>query len=101
MNYLVAEWISDFKDAVDANGLPWIEPSVPVGTSHLSWWVGTRTLDVFLDGPRPEYVRSWGRSVITEMDDGAFTWMSQALVLWCWLHDLSDLQVLAAQGKHQ
>jgi len=122
---IVHKWIADLKAAVLDQGLPWTEPYVPVipnakgefqiewwsaGRTLDEWWSAGRTLDVFISAETEQvrvkvdyhtsFVRSWGTGVVTEMDDGLLTSIEHAVVLWRWLHNLSDLEALAlSSGK--
>ena len=72
-----------------ARGLAWTEPIIGVnerGQITLEWWREERTLTVFLRGAGEiDYLKSWGASIETEMEDGPLTRLADFLALTHWL----------------
>lgn len=74
-----------------ARGVPWTEPHVGVnerGQITLEWWVGERTLTVFIrSASQIDYLRSWGTNIETEMEDGELSRLADFAALSRWLYE--------------
>ncbi len=40
------------------------------GGLEVEWWIGDRSLTLFVDGESVSYLRSWGPDMVTDMEDG-------------------------------
>jgi hypothetical protein len=74
-----------------ARGLHWEAPHVGVnerGHITLEWWSGERSLTVFVRSEdQVNYLKSWGKDIVTEMEDGELHRLSEFASLSRWLYD--------------
>ena len=81
-------WTVSAAQGLSAAGLAWRDPHVsatPSGEILLEWEVRQRTLVVAHADSGPTYMRAWGPSATTDMDDGSLGDVGQFVGLWRWL----------------
>lgn len=73
-----------------ARGLPWAEPHIGCnerGQITLEWWQDSKTLTVFVRSENEmDYLRSWGADIVSDMEDGELTHISDFIALSHWLY---------------
>lgn len=74
-----------------ARGLRWEEPHVGVnerGQITLEWWRRERSLTVFIRSEdRVDYLKSWGKDIEADIEDGELTRLSDFTSLSRWLYE--------------
>lgn len=82
-------WLLTLQNLVSSLGLDWIPPHAgrsPRGETVFEWQNGPRALTVYVGDSKAFYVRSWGKSVIQEMEDGWIMTDDKMQAVWQWLH---------------
>lgn len=55
------------------------------GEVSLEWWNSNRKLVVHIDTKSARYIKAWGPSVVSEMEDGPITSIAELRALYSWL----------------
>jgi hypothetical protein len=86
-------WLSTLRNLLaDGTEPPWAAPHIatsPDGEVVLEWWHEKKALTVYVDGAGADFVKSWGRSVTMEMEDGKVVTPDEMLRVWRWLKSVA------------
>lgn len=53
----------------------------------LEFWNGDKKVTLFIENDKLTYLKSWGMSIINDMEDGDVNSIEQLIELWRWLYE--------------
>ncbi|MFT5679875.1 MAG: hypothetical protein ACI8RZ_000780 [Myxococcota bacterium] len=81
-------WLRELRANIQRDLSGWREPTVSLssdGEIILEWRCQKRKITLYLAEGGVEYIRSWGPSMVHEMEDGLIQHASEMMPMWQWL----------------
>ena len=81
-------WINSFYLDAKRGNLAWISPHVSAdeeGRAAFEWARGRKRLVVYVSPEETVYIKAWGPSIVSEMEDGSANTPEERTALWAWL----------------